>query len=146
MHVLFNGRLSRGMYWFVLGITASMYLWVWIYLSINMIGANHITGNAFILVALCVPRLHDMGKSGWFVLFVGVPILVAAMIGPYFSLDGQNAIALLMVSAIAGFVIMLGIVRSDPKPNRWGEPPDLGLAFRRSLHAEVLRLVRDKDV
>ena len=145
MHALHKGRLGRGMYWLLLGITASTYLWVWIYLSINMIGANHITGNAFILVALCVPRLHDMGKSGWFVLFAGVPVLFAAMIGPYFSLEGQNTIALLMLSAIAGFVILLGIVPGDPKPNRWGSPPDLGLAFRRSLHAEILRLTQEKD-
>jgi hypothetical protein len=52
MRAYYSGRLSRGMCWLVLGITASIYLYVWIYLSINMIGANHITGNAFILVTL----------------------------------------------------------------------------------------------
>jgi uncharacterized membrane protein YhaH (DUF805 family) len=145
MYGLHKGRLGRGMYWFLLGITASIYLWAWIYLSINMIRANHITGNAFILVVLCVPRLHDMGKSGWFVLFLGVPVLLAAMVGPSFSPEGQNAITLLMQSAIAGFVILLGIVRGDPKPNRWGAPPDLGLALRRNLHAEILRLTQEKD-
>jgi hypothetical protein len=86
-----------------------------------------------------------MRKSGWFLLFAGIPVLFAAMIGPYFSLEGQNAIALLMMSAIAGFLALLGTMRGDLKPNCWGEPPDLGLAFRRSVNAEVLRLVRDKD-
>ena len=143
MHALYRGRFGRGMYWFLLGVIASMYLWVWMYLSINLLDAPY--GNGLILLTLCVPRLHDMGKSGWFVLFAGVPVLFAAMIGPYFSLEGQNTVALLMLSAIAGFVILLGVVPGDPKPNRWGSPPDLGLAFRRSLHAEILRLTQEKD-
>jgi uncharacterized membrane protein YhaH (DUF805 family) len=144
MHTLFNGRLSRGMYWLLLGITASMYLWVWMYLSINLLAHNAMNG--VILGSLFVARLHDMGKSGWFVLFLGVPLLFAAMIGNVLSPESQNAIALLMLSAIAGFVVLLGIVRGDPKPNRWGAPPDLGLAFRRGVNAEVLRLTQKKDV
>jgi uncharacterized membrane protein YhaH (DUF805 family) len=143
MYALHKGRLGRGMYWFALGITASIYLCVWIYLSINLLAHNAMNG--VILGSLFVARLHDMGKSGWFVLFLGVPLLFAAMIGHFLSPESQNAIAVLMLSAIAGFVILLGTVRSDPKPNRWGEPPDLGLALRRSLHAEVLRLTQEKD-
>ena len=126
-----NGRMNRPIYWLTLGIVAALYA------IINMMSSKQVAVSEVALVFLCVPRLHDIGKSGWFVL-VGVAIETAALVLGYsfFSLEVAKTIAGIAVLVIAGLLIWLGIQRGDPNSNQWGEPPAPGLHFKRASKPE----------
>jgi uncharacterized membrane protein YhaH (DUF805 family) len=89
------------------------------------------------LVFLCVPKLHDIGRSGWFVL-IGVALELAGLVigFSFFSLETAKAVTGVAVLAMAGLLVWLGTVRGDPNANRWGDPPPSGIQFRRRAKAE----------
>ena len=81
------------------------------------------------LIRTCVRRLHDRGKSGWWLLlFTAAPNavvstthqLVMRMVVP----DG--AVKALLLAALALFlwgVAEMGVLPGDPGDNRYGAPP-----------------------
>ena len=89
----FSGRARRRDYWmfvlancivsFILGLLA----------YIPFIGS--IISSAYSLfilvpsVAICVRRLHDIGKSGWFYLFLLIPLVGQILILVWFCTDSQ---------------------------------------------------------
>ncbi len=96
----FSGRARRYEYWmfclaniiigFVLGL-------------IPFVGAT-LSGLYSVVVlipslALCVRRLHDIGKSGWYYLITLIPVVGIILVLIWFCTD------------------------SDAQPNRWGESP-----------------------
>lgn len=92
----FKGRSRRSEYWWftlfniivssVLTIAMAEYAWIW---SLVVL----IPG-----LAICVRRLHDVGKSGWFYLWMLLPL--------------------------AGYIIVLIQFCKDSAPdNRWGPNP-----------------------
>lgn len=140
----FEGRLRRSHFWigFLIIFGANVVLgWIpvigWL-VSLVLIWSN---------VAISVKRLHDMGKSGWFVLapyvigfgltiigfimmFGGIaasgmsesyyednPAAVFALMGPAFGLFG--------VAALVGlaFLLWIGLTDSEPGENRFGPNP-----------------------
>ena len=95
----FSGRASRSEYWwFVLAqIIASIVLQI---LATYIFGLIGLLGLALIVPSLAVGarRLHDIGKSGWFLLLALVPI--------------------------ANFVLLYFLVQpSQPESNAYGAPP-----------------------
>ena len=100
----FSGRASRSEYW-----------WWWGALLVTFIvigGISAVIGDVgYVLatviglavfipnLAVTVRRLHDTGRSGWWLLIVFVPV----------------------IGAIILFVFML--LDSERKPNQWGTPP-----------------------
>jgi len=140
----FEGRLRRSHFWigFLIIFGANVVLgWIpvigWL-VSLALIWSN---------VAISVKRLHDMGKSGWFVLapyvigfgltiigfimmFGGIaasgmsesyyednPAAVLALMGPAFGLFA--------VAALVGlaFLLWIGLTDSEPGENRFGPNP-----------------------
>lgn len=99
----FDGRLGVGGYWrfFAVNLAALVVLLI----------LSRVAGFFFILyviyaLALLIPglaagvrRLHDTGKSGWFILISLIPIV--------------------------GFIILIVFLvqRGDPNPNAYGPPP-----------------------
>ena len=93
----FNGRSRRSEYWwicvfnmivsFVIGLILPDFAWIW---------------SVIILVptlSLCVRRLHDIGKSGWWYLLICVPL-------------------------VGGIILIVWFCRdSDPNANQWGVSP-----------------------
>lgn len=69
----FNGRSRRSEYWWaaltigILGTIAGAILgdlsWIWTLITL-------IPG-----LAICIRRLHDIGKSGWWYLFIFIPLV-----------------------------------------------------------------------
>ena len=102
-YVTFSGRSSRSAYWwwYLFGVLVLV-----VSLAIDYaLGAG---GILYVLVALAmllpnlavlVRRLHDSGRSGWWILIALVP-LIGAIVLLVFTLQG-----------------------SDP-PNQWGNGPD----------------------
>lgn len=78
------------------------------------------------LVALvCIPRLHDIGKSGW---------IAAAFLALEFLLLFVSSVNLLVmgvyVVAMAGLLVWLGCIRGQAGPNKWGEVPEPGVQWK----------------
>lgn len=91
----------------------------------------------FILIMLAVPRLHDLGRSGW---WVAVPILVEfAMLWSWIA-RGLTADAMLIEAgllniAILSAMIVLGLIRGQDEPNQWGDPPPAGINWRNAYRS-----------
>ena len=100
----FGGRASRSEYWWWIGATFALYLLMWVFIAIAPeIGS---VLYAVVLLALIIPglavavrRLHDTGRSGWWLLVAFIPIVGAIVLLIFLVLDSENA------------------------PNRWGLPP-----------------------
>lgn len=116
-----KGRTNRAMYW--VGVTTLVVLMLIARLVFHFDGSI----SEVVVVFLCIPRLHDMGLSGWHVLWgIGLEILAVA-IGLYLG----SAEAILMAGGIAVFaigiaMIVLGAVPGQRDPNRFGDPPAPG--------------------
>ena len=101
-YVNFEGRATRREYWM---FTLFFYIILILLFSLMFIHESliYIT---FIYIALCfipnisisVRRLHDINKSGWYLLLHFVPL--------------------------GGLVILIfACTESDPNENKWGKPP-----------------------
>ena len=127
---VYRGRINRASYWLALGGI------VLILTVIGMLGAKHGAVSEVLLIFLCVPRLHDIGKSGWFVLIGILVELAGLIIGiSFFTLAEVPAILGVPAIIIVGLLIWLGSIPGNPKANRWGEPPAPGLSFTRRSQA-----------
>jgi uncharacterized membrane protein YhaH (DUF805 family) len=97
--------------------------------------------NMWINFALCVKRLHDRDRTGWWVLLQGI-LLVAAviLIAMAIALPEEQKTAGFVVAGIVGtaafaislwLFIEIGFLRGTHGPNRFGPDP-LGDASRQT--------------
>nr|WP_320119882.1 DUF805 domain-containing protein [uncultured Marinifilum sp.] len=94
-YAVFNGRARRKEYWMfflfniIFGIAAS--------LLDTLIGTapviNSIYGLAILIpgIAVSVRRLHDTGRSGWFLLLGLIPFVGAIILLVFFATDGDTS-------------------------------------------------------
>ena len=100
-YVGFSGRASRSEYWFAYlsFIVAVMGMFTLSIVSLFVVDAlaslmGLLTFGVYIggflpLLAVSVRRLHDLGKSGWMMLLVFVPIVGGILLLVWFVSDGQ---------------------------------------------------------
>ena len=84
----FNGRSRRSEYWwftlfntifgFVLGLLLPNFAWIW---SLIVLLPS---------LSICIRRLHDVGKSGWFYLWILLPLIGYIMILVQFCKDSTE--------------------------------------------------------
>lgn len=121
-----SGRTNRPTYWFSLGVVA----------AIIAIGALVFQVQAkvseMILVMVCVPRLHDIGRSGW--IAVGVVLAeIVVLLGAVMLNVGDETFQILAgvtLLIIVGLLTWLGCIPSDKISNRFGYEPAPGIGFR----------------
>ena len=103
-YVTFSGRSSRSAYWywvlfaFIVAVVATI-----IDMAIGSRIVSLITTLALLLPGLAVGirRLHDIGRSGWWILIALVPF-------------------------IGAIVLLVFALQPSEGPNRFGERPDTG--------------------
>ena len=86
-----------------------------------------------VIVIVAVPRIHDLGRSGWWLLVpfgVEVAALVVAIAArlpeqEVYVLFGAVAALILVV------IVSLGLIPGQTNANRFGEAPPPGLQFKR---------------
>jgi uncharacterized membrane protein YhaH (DUF805 family) len=117
------GRINRVMYWTFLAVAIILLAAIWWFLSWR-------PPLTVVVTLLCVARLHDIGRSGWFALgmFIpGVPIeaqVFPTRTGPFVA---PTIGVTVMIVALVGIVVWLGTIRGQPGANRFGPPlPGLG--------------------
>ena len=126
-----RGRMNRATYWSILG---GMIVFV---VVVVMFGVRPPRIGEGLLIFLCVPRLHDLGKSGWWVLIpLGIEVIALVIAFSGFSADRTDAIFGGVFLAIAGFVVALGLIPGQPHANRFGEPPKSIFPFRERRKVE----------
>jgi uncharacterized membrane protein YhaH (DUF805 family) len=72
-------------------------------------------------------RLHDLGRSGWWMLLpMAIALLVVGISVAKFGRgsDGAFASENLALLAPLAFLLATGALKGSPEPNRFGEPPE----------------------
>lgn len=126
---MLDGRINRQSFWVIIGPMVALQI------ALSVIGWR--IPLAWVAIALvCVPRLHDIGRTGKWVLaplivtFVGG--ILAGQIVPEHQLSvatfGLNAATLLAI-------IWLGSEAGEPVSNLWGAPTAPGLSFGKPSEA-----------
>ena len=94
-------------------------------------------------ILLLVPRLHDIGRSGW---WAGILIIAEiVVIGIGMAAGDAEGIAIaggifVMVALIA--LVVIAFIPGQSRPNRWGDPPPPGISFKRPERNESPRVRR----
>jgi uncharacterized membrane protein YhaH (DUF805 family) len=116
------------MYWLSLAVLIA------IYAILNAMSSKHVAVSEGLLIILCVPRLHDIGKSAWWAAGVFLLEIAIALIG-FTTLPLQQATIIMgaFVLVIAALLVWLGTTPGEPGPNRYGDPPRSGLGLKRKM-------------
>jgi uncharacterized membrane protein YhaH (DUF805 family) len=83
----------------------------------------------FLIVLVCVPRLHDIGRSGWWAggAIAGEVVIMLALLAATHSMKATMIGMGLYVLVCAGLMVVLGLIPGQPGENRFGPPmPALG--------------------
>lgn len=131
----FNGRAGRAEFWW------PVYFFTFIYASlINALNIIPFLGTAISIIvmlavllpniALAVRRMHDINKSGFYVLipYVGLAICVISYISafsnPYFGAGFKILFGSLIAIASCVYFIVLALRKGDLTENRFGAVPE----------------------
>ncbi len=120
-----NTRTNRATYW------ASAVLVAALYALLNVLLPTRSSVSEVVLVILCVPRLHDIGRTGWLVL-APLALEIAAAVGLFILPQDDGYVVFgVAVLIILGAMVWLGVIPGEPEANRFGDPPPPGVQFRR---------------
>jgi uncharacterized membrane protein YhaH (DUF805 family) len=115
---VFEGRMNRASYW------ASLVIVLVMLAALSFAFKTQFKLQEVVLAFFCVPRLHDIGKSGWYFM-VGFALELAGVIVSASFLHGSDVeLGMgLTVIGVAGLLIWLGCISGQAKANEFGDPP-----------------------
>jgi len=147
-YATFHGRARRSEYWWFYLFTILVAIPAGVIDAIldmafnNEIGiVGTITSLALLLPSLAVTarRLHDTGRTGWWMLLPVAPLLAAFVVGIATVVsavlsaggDGAPTSGLIVLLVFFGLLTLAAVIivtvflclRSDPGPNKYGPPP-----------------------
>jgi uncharacterized membrane protein YhaH (DUF805 family) len=132
-----TGRTNRAPYW-VLNFLLNGFLTVLEKMMPNPSAAEAIGFVivslivVYIAVCLMIGRFHDLDRTGWWSVLVGLAIVTLYVTGSYAELKdsifrdyGMLAVAVVVVLAVVGFggALYTGFTRGTAGPNRFGRDP-----------------------
>ena len=116
--------MNRATYWLCVAIFV-------VVMSIFAYTGSLHGGMEVAMITIGVPRLHDIGRSGWIVLSViGVEfgVVIAALVAEA-SVDEIYLIGGILFAVISALGIWLGTIPGENAANKWGDPPAPGINF-----------------
>jgi uncharacterized membrane protein YhaH (DUF805 family) len=88
------------------------------------------------MIAFGVPRLHDLGRSGWWMVVpIGFEIVAVALGAVLGGINGILVAGGLVLLVIAAMMIVIGIIPGNAGANAFGAPPPPGLSMFRGSRA-----------
>lgn len=116
-------RANRATYWFQMALVTVLF----IILAWAMDDQQHI--GEVVLAIICIPRLHDLGRSGWWI--AAVFALRLALLAPvlWIPLDAVDIYYGVVTLAMIAPFIVLGCLPGQKVANRFGEPPPSGVSW-----------------
>ncbi|HEU0163247.1 MAG TPA: DUF805 domain-containing protein [Rhizomicrobium sp.] len=117
IHRIFHRRTNRATFWASMVILAlALVLFRWLEAPAGIAAALG-------LLVIAVPRLHDLGYSGWWaggvLLALTGALLAATFHSEMVATHAAGGIILLLVTA----ALWLGIMPGEKTANRWGNTP-----------------------
>ena len=121
-----EGRINRTTYF------AAFAAVVGVIIAVRLFGLRSFPVE-FLLVVLCVPRMHDIGWSGrWAILLIAALVIGTIWVGASVSTPEQRiVIAYTTTAMIFALTIWLGCLKGTDEWNQYGNPPPKGLSFGR---------------
>lgn len=118
------GRINRLTYWLALLAVA----------VINAILTRVIDKSApalfVLIVIIAVPRLHDIGRTGWWALGTVAGEFLAGIAIALLLPEAIRLYALFgVMSVVAGLIILVGAWPGQALPNRFGPQPARGISY-----------------
>ena len=123
---LFDRRISRATFGLLLGLLITFNV------TAAYLGAG-ISAPWFVLALFCIWRLHDLGRSGKWVLLVLALQVLGMMIA--FSLVPRHQMLTTLYFAdvlVLPLLVWLGSTPGEPVSNGWGGPPPSGIGMGRN--------------
>ena len=114
-------------------ITYAVHLAIFVAMVVVLLNIWGKPGPTEVIAAfIVIPRLHDIGRSGWWYapLVVG-EILVAVLGYNLGGLDGVLIAAGIYMLLVLALLAVLALIPGQPFPNRWGNPPPPGIGWKR---------------
>jgi uncharacterized membrane protein YhaH (DUF805 family) len=118
----YNYRMNRATYGVLLAGLVVAYV-----VLVNTM--KHPPGAELVVAIIAVPRLHDVGRSGWWLLILFVGELVAVGIGWPGGAEGILIAGGFYVLLCLALLVVLGFIPGQRTANSWGEPPVRGFHF-----------------
>lgn len=119
----FRGRINRATY--------AVFLGVYVVVFAAAIAVQFRIPGEVLLTFICVPRLHDLGRSGWWFGLAILLELVVVIAGlALLNMPGISAFAGLV--ALAAPAMVLAFIPGQHAANRFGSAPPPGVSISRS--------------
>ena len=111
---MFKGRMNRTLYWFGVALIVALYAALRFF-------DQKASVSEVVLAFICIPRLHDFGRTGWyFLLPIGVEI--AAVVGMFVFHETGLSLAIGGLMFIV-FIVVVGLIPGQQMSNRFGDQP-----------------------
>lgn len=138
----FGGRLNRAPYWqgailAWMGMTVVgffMYSLGTLFAPLGLLTVVPVVVGMVVMLSLLVRRLHDRGKSGWWLLAMYLPAVLFSALGTIASMSEPDVGAAFRVLGLPFSIwtfVDLGCLRGTNGPNRYGLDP---------LHPEMVEV------
>jgi uncharacterized membrane protein YhaH (DUF805 family) len=123
------GRINRPTYFLGLAILVAVYA------AVNAVATRPAGVSEIVIILLMVPRLHDIGKSGWWAaaMILGEVGVVGLAAWAAIALKNDEILPIasgLFVLVALVLLLLLGCIRGQPGSNKWGAPPPPGLSLK----------------
>jgi len=126
-----KGRTNRATYWLAVGVC------VLLYGAIYYFDGGHLSVSEVVLLIVAIPRLHDIGKSGWWA--GGIFLAEFAVVGlalTLLPLEEARIATGIFTLMVAALMIWLGCIPGQTFANRFGEPPEPGFLWKQPTAKE----------
>ena len=128
MYSSLKGRMNRATYWLLFAGVVVIYGLLVTFMKKPPQIAE------LLIILLGVPRLHDIGRSGWWMtLLFGLEIgAIAIGLLAVGTADGILIAGGLVVFVILIAMMILGCIPGQRETNSYGAPPTQGVSFART--------------